>query len=246
MSGRLYRDLVREAILARLGRSEIRWNDGTEIILHRARGYARNAKTLRDPSRPTLRKRDNQSAVRDYADGGLLSTVVDLAKLDAALYTEELLQRSSPEQMWTPARLSDGRSVEIAGKERFAAVKATPEVNMQKPLRREALFPMLLGIIYQVIGTHVPREESQPVTVWCQPNEVVRAHLLDIAVVVTAVSRPDEVLLGAGLGCTALYFSRPLLRQRLPLRREEVRVAGRKLSGENLPVPPVHPQSSLG
>ncbi len=43
-----------------------------------------------------------------YAGGGMLSTVLDLARWDAALYTEKVLRRSSLEQMWTPAQLNDG------------------------------------------------------------------------------------------------------------------------------------------
>ena len=46
-----------------------------------------------------------------YGAGGLVSTVTDLAKWDAALDRENLLKRSSLEQMWMPARLSDGKLV---------------------------------------------------------------------------------------------------------------------------------------
>ena len=39
--------------------------------------------------------------------GAFLSTVLDLAKWDAALYREDVLTRSSREAMWTPVRLND-------------------------------------------------------------------------------------------------------------------------------------------
>jgi CubicO group peptidase (beta-lactamase class C family) len=42
------------------------------------------------------------------ADGGLLMNVIDLAKWDAALYTEQILKRSSFNAMWTPVPLDDG------------------------------------------------------------------------------------------------------------------------------------------
>src|SRR6266581_5537138 len=42
------------------------------------------------------------------ADGSLYFTVLDLAKWDAALYTERLLKRTSLEQMWTPVKLNNG------------------------------------------------------------------------------------------------------------------------------------------
>src|SRR5262249_13265767 len=47
------------------------------------------------------------------ADGGLISTVLDLAKWDAALGTEKLLKKGSLEQMWTPAKLGDGTAAVI-------------------------------------------------------------------------------------------------------------------------------------
>ena len=43
-----------------------------------------------------------------YGAGGLVSTVIDLAKWDVGLDAEKLLNRSSLEQMWTPAKLSNG------------------------------------------------------------------------------------------------------------------------------------------
>ncbi|HVF29774.1 MAG TPA: serine hydrolase domain-containing protein [Pyrinomonadaceae bacterium] len=46
-----------------------------------------------------------------YAAGGLVSTVADLAKWDAALNTEKLLKRGSLQQMWKPAKLADGKQV---------------------------------------------------------------------------------------------------------------------------------------
>jgi CubicO group peptidase (beta-lactamase class C family) len=44
------------------------------------------------------------------ADGALYLTVYDMAKWDAALYTDKLLKRSSLEQMWTPVKLNDGKT----------------------------------------------------------------------------------------------------------------------------------------
>lgn len=42
------------------------------------------------------------------ADGSPYLTVLDLAKWDAALYTERLPKRSTLEQRWTPVRLNSG------------------------------------------------------------------------------------------------------------------------------------------
>ena len=43
-------------------------------------------------------------------DGGLLSTAVDLAKWDAALYDDKFLSASTREAMWTPVKLNDGKT----------------------------------------------------------------------------------------------------------------------------------------
>jgi CubicO group peptidase (beta-lactamase class C family) len=43
------------------------------------------------------------------ADGSLYFSVLDLAKWDAALYTEKLLRRTSLQQMWRVAALRDGK-----------------------------------------------------------------------------------------------------------------------------------------
>ena len=48
--------------------------------------------------------------VNTTADGSLYFSVLDLAKWDAALYTEKLLKRSSFDQMWTPAKLKNGQA----------------------------------------------------------------------------------------------------------------------------------------
>jgi len=47
--------------------------------------------------------------VNTTADGSLYFSVLDLAKWDAALYTEKLLKRSSLETMWTPVNLKNGQ-----------------------------------------------------------------------------------------------------------------------------------------
>ena len=42
------------------------------------------------------------------AGGSVLSSISDMAKWDAALYTERLLKKSGLQQMWTPVALNDG------------------------------------------------------------------------------------------------------------------------------------------
>ena len=43
------------------------------------------------------------------ADGALYTNVLDMAKWDAALYTETLLNKSSLAQIWTPVTLNNGK-----------------------------------------------------------------------------------------------------------------------------------------
>jgi len=43
------------------------------------------------------------------ADGALYFNVLDLSKWDAALYTEKLIRKSSLDQVWTPAKLNNGK-----------------------------------------------------------------------------------------------------------------------------------------
>ncbi len=48
---------------------------------------------------------------RTFASGGIASTVLDMAKWDAALYTEQILKRSSFDELITRAKLSNGEPV---------------------------------------------------------------------------------------------------------------------------------------
>src|SRR4029078_635378 len=74
----------------------------TDIVPHRAAGYRLVKGEVKNQEwvSPTL---------NTTADGSLYFSILDLAKWDAALYTEKLLKRSSLEQMWTPAKLNDGQ-----------------------------------------------------------------------------------------------------------------------------------------
>src|SRR6266498_1905527 len=101
VSGKPYEDFLRERILRPLGMADTRLNDLNEIVPRRAAGYVlRNGHLYNaQPVSPT----------HTYAAGGLLSTAADLAKWDAALYTEKVLRKSSLEQMLTPATLNDSQ-----------------------------------------------------------------------------------------------------------------------------------------
>jgi CubicO group peptidase (beta-lactamase class C family) len=63
----------------------------------RAVGYSDNNRLLVAPDSRALRP-----------SGAFLSTVVDLGKWDAALYTDKILTEASRRQMWTPVTLANG------------------------------------------------------------------------------------------------------------------------------------------
>src|SRR6185295_17960560 len=46
------------------------------------------------------------------ADGALYFTVLDMAKWDAALYGEGLLNKASLQQMWTPVKLNNNKAAD--------------------------------------------------------------------------------------------------------------------------------------
>ncbi len=102
VTGKAYGQIMRERIFQPCGMVESRESDPPAVIPNRADGYALEAKTIvnRDPMQPTACK----------GAGTLVSTVLDLAKWDAALSSESLLEKTSLEEMWKPVALNDGKT----------------------------------------------------------------------------------------------------------------------------------------
>lgn len=102
VSGKFYGDFLQERIFGPLGMNTTRIISEADIIPNRAAGYRLVKGELKNQEwvSPTL---------NTTADGALYFSVVDLAKWDAALYTERLLKRSSLDQMWTVAKLKNGQ-----------------------------------------------------------------------------------------------------------------------------------------
>lgn len=102
VSGKFYGDFLQERVFQPLGMSTTRIISEADIIPNRAAGYRLVKGELKNQEwvAPTL---------NTTADGSLYFSILDLAKWDAALYTEKLLKRSSLEQMWTPAKLNNGQ-----------------------------------------------------------------------------------------------------------------------------------------
>jgi CubicO group peptidase (beta-lactamase class C family) len=102
VTGEFYGDFLREKIFQPLGMSTTRIIDEADIVPNRAAGYRLVDGHLKNQEwvSPTL---------NTTADGSLYFSILDLAKWDAALYTEKLLPKSRLKQMWTVAPLRDGK-----------------------------------------------------------------------------------------------------------------------------------------
>jgi hypothetical protein len=103
VSGKFYGDFLQERIFQPLGMTTARIISEEDIVPNRAAGYRLVKGALKNQGwvSPSL---------NTTADGALYLTVYDMAKWDAALYTEKLLKKSSLEQMWTPLKLNSGKT----------------------------------------------------------------------------------------------------------------------------------------
>ena len=102
-----YADVLSQRILRPLDMTSSRMLDLLHPQKHLARGYTLYRETAANDAEVLVNNR-RVVDVELAPHFGLFSTVQDLAKWDAALYTEQVLKRSSLEQMWSPVRLKDG------------------------------------------------------------------------------------------------------------------------------------------
>jgi CubicO group peptidase (beta-lactamase class C family) len=103
VTGKFYGDFLQERIFGPLGMTTTRIISEQDIVPHRAAGYRLVKGVIKNQEwvAPSL---------NTTADGALYFTVLDLAKWDAALYTERLIKRTSLAEMWTPVKLNDGKT----------------------------------------------------------------------------------------------------------------------------------------
>ncbi len=99
-SGMSYETFIEQRIFAPLGMESSFYGDNRQVIPRRARGYHRDGDTY--VNAPYL------SMSQPFAAGSLLSTVDDLARWDAALYTDQLLPAAARERLWNDTRLTSG------------------------------------------------------------------------------------------------------------------------------------------
>ena len=102
VTGKFYGDFLAERIFKPLGMTSTRIISEEDIIPNRSAGYRLVKGELKNQEwvSPTY---------NTTADGALYFNVVDLAKWDAALYTEKLVKKASLDRMWTVFALRDGK-----------------------------------------------------------------------------------------------------------------------------------------
>src|SRR5215467_3749486 len=101
VTGKTWFEFEKERIFDPLGMTSVTPISTEEILANRASGYA-----LKDGK---LKNEPWAASSSDFtAAGSVYLNVFDMAKWDAALNTEQLIRRSSLEQMWTPVKLKDG------------------------------------------------------------------------------------------------------------------------------------------
>ena len=101
VSGQTYDAFLSARIFKPLGMDATRASSWTDVIANRATGY--------EPLHGEFKNREWVSPTLFFtADGGLVSTVEDMARWDAALYDEHPLTRAQREAMWTPAPITLG------------------------------------------------------------------------------------------------------------------------------------------
>jgi CubicO group peptidase (beta-lactamase class C family) len=103
VTGKFYGDFLQERIFKPLGMTTARIILEADIVPNRAAGYRLENGELKNQEWVS-------PSTNTTADGSLYFTILDLAKWDAALYTDKLLKQSSLAQMWTSAKLTDGKT----------------------------------------------------------------------------------------------------------------------------------------
>lgn len=159
VTGKFYGDYLAERIFKPLGMSATRIISEADIIPNRSSGYELVKGELKNQSwvSPTF---------NSTADGALYFNVFDLAKWDAALYTEKLVKKSTLDRMWTVFPLNDGKP--NPGKYGFAW--AIDQVNGRRVIEHSGAWQGFTTYIARyvddgltvVVLTNLDEEHSQP------------------------------------------------------------------------------------
>ena len=100
VTGKPWGEYLNEVLFKPLEMNSTRTTSMTDLITNRANGYGwRDGKYSNAAIYLALRP-----------SGAFLSTVLDLAKWDAALYTDQFLKQTTREQMWSEVKLNSGKT----------------------------------------------------------------------------------------------------------------------------------------
>ena len=106
VTGKFYGDVLQERIFKPLRMTSTLVINETNLIPHRAAGYELVRGEVKNQAwvSPSL---------NTTADGSLYFTVLDVARWDAALYSDHPLSAHIREQMWTPAKFGNGATTSL-------------------------------------------------------------------------------------------------------------------------------------
>jgi CubicO group peptidase (beta-lactamase class C family) len=103
VTGEFYGDFLRQRIFGPLGMHTARIISESDVVPNRAAGYRLVGTELKNQEWVS-------PSVNTTADGSLYFSILDLARWDAALYSERLLPQQALEAMWRVQSLRDGRT----------------------------------------------------------------------------------------------------------------------------------------
>ncbi|MBK9317251.1 MAG: serine hydrolase [Acidobacteria bacterium] len=101
-SGQSYQDFIEKNIFAPLGMKQTFYDNTARVIPRRITGYSKSGANWVNS--------DYLSMSWPHAAGSIISSVDDLAKWDAALYTDKLVKQETLKRAWTPYLLKNGKS----------------------------------------------------------------------------------------------------------------------------------------
>ncbi len=123
LTGKTYEQALRERVLDPLGMRDTGYDHSVAILLNRAAGYAKAPGGLSNAAYIDMSS--------PYSAGALYSTVLDLRKWDAALYTEKLVSAKYRDLMFQPAVKSERLGGASYGYGWIIAIRTLPESKRQ-------------------------------------------------------------------------------------------------------------------
>ncbi len=120
-SGQKYEDFIEKNIFTPLGMKQTFYDNTARIIPRRITGYSKSGEKWVNS--------DYLSMSWPHAAGAIISSVDDLAKWDAALYTDKLVKQDLLRKAWTPYRIKDGRSTKYGYGWMMSEIAGMPSIE---------------------------------------------------------------------------------------------------------------------